>query len=175
MNSFGVKAESTFISKFPVNDLRKYATLNSINIYDKKNKLIAKSALFTKIKAHFKKEQQKLEEAYGVKYLPWTINDMLNIVTPYVFVRAKTSISTQDLLDSLPEVELPQSRRISPAFKVPQPDKPHELDVYVPHRRLPAGAKMIRKEEGMSKTEKTRVRKAIQAEIDYLSDLLDAF
>ena len=41
--------------------------------------------------------------------------------------------------------------------------------------RMPPGSKIIRKEEGLSKTQKTQIRREIKDEIDRLSDLLEQF
>ena len=41
--------------------------------------------------------------------------------------------------------------------------------------RMPPGSKIVRKEEGLSKTQKTQIRREIKNEIDKLSDLLEQF
>lgn len=85
----------------------------------------------------------------------------------------KKYLDMQDLFKSLPDTSTPY---------VKQPDKYakyRESDVlYYPElqaHRLPPGSKIIRKEEGLTKTQKTQIRKEIKNEIDRLADLLEQF
>lgn len=169
MNQFGVKGESSVLSKFKVNELREYAMINGISPLDSKNKPLAKDKLFARIKSYFANKRKDLEENTGVMYTPWDITH-ISTMKPFAFKRVQTMITTQDLLDSLPDVPLPPSRRLGPSYTqmrmVPQEE-------FVPqYRRMPPGSKVIRKETGMTKTEKTQMRRQIQSQIDDLSDLL---
>lgn len=87
--------------------------------------------------------------------------------------KEKKYLDMQDLFKSLPDTYSPY---------VKQPDKYakyRESDIlYYPElqaRRLPPGSKIIRKEEGLTKTQKTEIRKEIKNEIDRLADLLEQF
>ena len=80
---------------------------------------------------------------------------------------------TKGLLDSLSDVGplVPQqSKRVGPQFQ--QFRQSPDLFAYNPTPRVPGGSKYIRKEEGLSKGQKTQLRKQIKAEIDDLSKLL---
>ena len=84
----------------------------------------------------------------------------------------KTSINMSDLLESLPaDVPKPSSRMNDP-YRVSQ----DPIEYPIGHGyRFPPGSKVIRKEEGFTKTQKTAIRKEISSEIDRLADLLEQF
>ena len=171
-NSFGVKGESSVLSKIKVDNIREYAMINGISPKDNKGKLLSKDKLLSKIKSHFTKLRHQLEEQYQVPFEQWDISNILSM-KPYKFERKFKQITTQDLLDSLPDVGLPPSRRIGPSFT-----KERQTDLLpepIGMPRMPPGSKLIRKEEGLTKTQKTQVRKQIKDEIDRLSDLLEQF
>ena len=171
MNKFGVKTDKSLLSAIKVPQLREYAMINGISPMDKNGKLLSKDKLYNKIKKHFIDEKNLLENDYGIKFEKWNPTELSNMI-PYVFERTFKQISTQELFDSLPEMELHPSRRQNQQqFKIPQNyyTSPHKLDI---SHRLPAGSKNIRKESGLTKSEKTKVRKELSQEIDYLSDLL---
>lgn len=169
MNQFGVKGETSILSKFKVNELREYAMINGISPLDSKKKPLAKDKLFARIKSNFANKKKELEQNTGVSYTPWDITH-ISTMKPFVFKRVQTMITTQDLLDSLPDVSLPPSRRTGPTYTqlrmIPQEE------IIPQYRRMPPGSKVIRKETGMTKNEKIQVRKQIQSEIDDLSNLL---
>jgi len=84
-------------------------------------------------------------------------------------VRKESKITTQDLLDSLPYVPTPASRIKNTGFR-------EQLDyVPAPSHRFPPGSKNIRKETGLTRPQKTAIRREITNEIDRLSDLLKDF
>lgn len=83
--------------------------------------------------------------------------------------KKETQINMQDLFESLPVVYPKPTYNYS---------KIRESDLYYPQSksyRFPPGSKIIRKEEGLTKTQKTAIRKEIKNEIDKLSDLLEQF
>lgn len=76
----------------------------------------------------------------------------------------------QNLLETLPSVDKKTKYDYS---------KTRDSDVlYYPEfkqHRMPPGSKIVRKEQGLSKTQKTQIRREIKNEIDNLSDLLKQF
>ena len=86
--------------------------------------------------------------------------------------RKETKISMSDLLDDLPDVP---PRPVRPSYDYSQMRETDLFGPELPSRRMPPGSKIIRKEQGLSKTQKTAVRREIKEEIDRLSDLLEAF
>jgi hypothetical protein len=73
-------------------------------------------------------------------------------------------------LESLPDVSARPSVQSYDYTKVRESDV-----LYYPEsrsHRLPAGSKEIHKERGMTKQQKTIVRRQIKNEIDYLSEVL---
>jgi hypothetical protein len=79
-----------------------------------------------------------------------------------------TEISMRSLFDSLPSVERVPLNVLS--------DTKYRDTIYSPivsSGRLPPGSKNILKEQGLTKTQKTIVRKEIKNEIDRLTELLE--
>jgi hypothetical protein len=170
--NFGTKSEKSLLTKFTVNELREYAMINGISSKDRSNKILSKDKLFQKIKNTLNAKRKELEEQYNVPFVHWNASD-ISTMKPYVFKRQFKQITTSDLLDALPEVDLPPSRRVGPQFStVREIENPYQ---YVPGQRLPPGSKIIRKEEGMTKQQKTQIRREIKNQIDYLSDMLEKF
>ena len=78
-----------------------------------------------------------------------------------------------NLFDSLSDIDVSKQLKHNDYSNIRNSDV-----LYYPgfdSRRLPPGSKVIRKEEGLTKTQKTAVRKEIKNEIDKLSDLLEQF
>lgn len=153
-NYFGAKTSLTkedraYINKKSKSDLIKEALSLEIMVDDK----LTKSEIYNLIKK-IKKEQVKLQQQ----------------------PKKETQIDMQDLFETLPDVPVRHTRPILPSYDY---TKPRESDVlYYPEmrsHRFPPGSKVIRKEEGMTKQQKTIVRRQIKNEIDYLSELLKKF
>lgn len=78
-----------------------------------------------------------------------------------------------DLLDSLSDIDVSKPLKHNDYSNIRNSDV-----LYYPEyhsRRLPPGSKVIRKEEGLTKTQKTAVRREIKSEIDRLSEMLEQF
>ena len=86
--------------------------------------------------------------------------------------KKETQISMSDLLDDLPDVP---ARPVRLSYDYSQMRETDHYGPVLPSRRMPPGSKVIRKEQGLTKTQKTAVRREIKEEIDRLSDLLEAF
>lgn len=171
-NKFGTKSEKSIITDFKVDTLREYAMINGISPKDSKGKMLSKEKLFSKIKNHFSKQQNELQEKFMVPYISWNASD-INTMSPYIHKRRFQQISTADLLDALPDADIPPQRRVGPLFMIPQV-RIEEVDK-LPSGRIPAGSKVIRKEQGFTKQEKTKARKELISQVDDLSKMLASF
>ena len=78
----------------------------------------------------------------------------------------KSEFDMSNLLDTLPQLE----KKHMDYTKLRESDV-LDSQVLNPHR-FPPGSKIIRKEDGLSKQQKTVLRREIKNEIDYLSELL---
>ena len=149
MNSFGVK---TSLSKADKSYLAKKSKSDLINEALLLNLMVDETLTKSQILNQIKKYKQSIEKETKKKY------DM------------------QDLLKALPDISVPSV----PSVKQPNMyDKYRESDIlYYPEfksYRLAPSSKVIRKEEGLTKTQKTQIRKEIKNEIDRLADLLEQF
>lgn len=81
------------------------------------------------------------------------------------YKRLNKPISIKSLLDALPEIQAPISRIKGP-YRV-------QDEIVFQQKRMPPGSKIIRKEQGLSRSQKTELRNQITDEIDRLSDLLE--
>ncbi len=81
--------------------------------------------------------------------------------------RKETKIVMSDLFD-----ELPQDAGVPITRLKNEPYREYVEFPIAPSHRLPAGSKEIRRERGLTKTQKTIIRRQIYNEIDYLAELL---
>jgi hypothetical protein len=80
--------------------------------------------------------------------------------------KLNTDFNMSSLLDTLPQLEQKH-------LDYTKLRESNVLDYNVTNpRRFPPGSKIIRKEDGLSKQQKTVLRREIKNEIDYLSELL---
>ena len=125
------------------------------------------------------KKTQLIEEAMRLNLMvdeKLTKDQIFNLIKKYKQLnkpKIETSIDMSDLLDTLPSVPK-KILSVSDYSKIRESDILNDK-LILPSRRIPPGSKIIRKEEGLTKTQKTAVRKEIKQEIDRLSDLLEKF
>ena len=79
-NDFGVKGDSSVLSKIKVEDIREYAMINGISPKDNKGKLLPKDKLFNKIKSFFTKKKKELENEYQVPFENWHVSNIYSML-----------------------------------------------------------------------------------------------
>lgn len=155
MSGFGVKVE-TLLNRVSKADLLHYADINEIPL----SPMQPKKAMLVTIKNHFKNNPywRADQEIRPQKYMR-------------VFPPQSTfsQIDVSSLFESLPTTVASTSRRTSPEFTTYRLPSDY---AYEKKYRLPAGSKEVRKERGLSKTEKTRERKLVLVDIDDLADIM---
>lgn len=83
--------------------------------------------------------------------------------------KEQKTYNMQNLLDTLPTVD----KKIEYDYsKMRESDALSDYYSKLKHHRMPPGSKIVRKEQGLTKTQKTQIRREIKNEIDKLSDLL---
>lgn len=143
------KAERTYLGKVKKQDLINEASKLGLMIDEK----LTKDKIYNVIKKYKQelnaeiKKREKQEEQQRKMY------------------------EMSDLLDALQDVPSRPVRPVRPSYAY---SKIRETDLFgpeLPSRRMPPGSKVIRKEQGLTKTQKTQGRKEIVKGVDDLSDL----
>lgn len=120
-----------------------------------------------------KTKSQLIDEALLLNLIvdeSFTKAQILNQIKNYrkLIDKEQKTYNMQNLLDALPTVD----KKIEYDYsKIREKDEMSDYSK-LKHYRMPPGSKIVRKEQGLTKTQKTQIRREIKNEIDKLSDLL---
>lgn len=138
------KAERTYLGKVKKQDLINEASKLGLMVDEK----LTKDKIFNVIKKY--KQQLNAERIKREKQEE----------------RQRKMYEMSDLLDALPS-----HGPVGPSYNYSQMRETDLFGPELPSRRMPPGSKIIRKEQGLTKTQKTKGRKELVKGVDDLSDL----